>query len=63
MKVALIGASGFVGSAILKELLDRGHEVKAIVRDVTKVKAAGPNLRVAAANALNEDEVAAAVAG
>ena len=63
MKVALIGASGFVGSAILKELLDRGHEVKAIVRDVAKVKAAGANLQVAAANALNEDEVAAAVAG
>jgi uncharacterized protein len=63
MKVALIGASGFVGNAVLKELLDRGHEVKAIVRDVTKVRAQDPNLEVAAANALNEDEVAAQVAG
>ena len=32
MKIALIGATGFVGSAILKEALDRGHEVTAIVR-------------------------------
>lgn len=37
MKVALIGATGFVGSALLKEVLDRGHEVTAIVRDPDKV--------------------------
>ena len=29
--VTLIGASGFVGSAILEELLNRGHHVTAIV--------------------------------
>jgi hypothetical protein len=34
MKVALLGATGFVGSALLKEALDRGHIVTAIaVRD------------------------------
>jgi uncharacterized protein len=32
MKVVLLGASGFVGSAILKEALDRGHQVTAVVR-------------------------------
>jgi len=32
MKIVLLGASGFVGSAILKEALDRGHHVTAIVR-------------------------------
>jgi putative NADH-flavin reductase len=63
MKVALIGASGFVGTAILQELLDRGHQVKAIVRDRAKVRAQGPNLTVAGANALNEKEVAAQVQG
>ena len=26
-KVALLGATGFVGSALLKEALDRGHVV------------------------------------
>ena len=32
MKVGLLGATGFVGSALLKEALDRGHMVTAIVR-------------------------------
>ena len=32
MKILLTGASGFVGSAILRELLQEGHEVRALVR-------------------------------
>jgi putative NADH-flavin reductase len=35
MKVALIGATGFVGSQVLKELVSRGHQVTAIARDVS----------------------------
>jgi uncharacterized protein YbjT (DUF2867 family) len=31
MKIALIGATGFVGSAVLQELLARQHQVSAIV--------------------------------
>ena len=31
--VVLIGATGFVGSAILNELLSRGHKVTAVVRN------------------------------
>ncbi len=45
-KVALIGASGFVGSAILKELLDRGFKVEALVRDPAKVTLKNPSLSV-----------------
>ena len=37
MRIALIGATGFVGSALLKEALDRGHEVAAIVRHPDKL--------------------------
>ena len=37
MKIAVIGATGFVGSAILQEALQRGHEVTAIVRNPEKV--------------------------
>jgi uncharacterized protein len=41
--VALIGASGRAGSAILKELSDRGHKVTAIARNTEKI-AALPNV-------------------
>jgi len=37
MKIAIVGASGKAGSRIMKEALDRGHEVTAIVRDASKV--------------------------
>ncbi len=39
-KVALIGASGFVGTVILNELLNRGNVVTAIVRNPEKLRAA-----------------------
>jgi putative NADH-flavin reductase len=38
MKVALLGATGFVGSALLKEALGRGHLVTAIVRHPEKLE-------------------------
>src|ERR1043165_9159182 len=38
MKVALIGATGNVGSRILTELLSRGHEVTGIVRHPEKLQ-------------------------
>ena len=37
MRVALIGASGNVGSRILNELINRGHEVTGIVRRTEKL--------------------------
>ena len=45
-KIILIGASGFIGSAILKEALDRGHYVKALVRHPEKVTLVHKNLIV-----------------
>ena len=38
MKVALIGASGYVGSHILKELVHRGHHVTAIARNTDQIE-------------------------
>lgn len=37
MKIALIGATGMAGSRILEELVSRGHYVKAIARNTSKV--------------------------
>jgi putative NADH-flavin reductase len=36
-KVAVIGATGFLGSLVVKELVNRGYEVLAIARDSSKV--------------------------
>ena len=35
--VLLIGATGFVGSAVLNELVEHGHKVTAVVRNVEKI--------------------------
>lgn len=53
--VVLIGTSGFVGTAILNELLNRGHKVTAIVRDPAKVTASNPNLKVVQADVTDTD--------
>ena len=45
-KIVLIGASGFIGSALLKEALERGHKVKAIVRNPDKITIKNPNLTI-----------------
>jgi len=37
MKIVLCGATGQAGSRILNELLERGHEVTAVVRDPAKI--------------------------
>ncbi len=62
MKVALIGASGFVGKAVLNELLQKGHEVIAIVRNPEKLEAQ-PGLTIVKADATNIDELAEAIKG
>ena len=37
MKIGIVGASGKAGQLIMKEALDRGHQVTAIVRDASKI--------------------------
>ena len=62
MKIALIGATGFVGSKVLAEALQRGHHVTALTRDPSKV-AAAPQLTVVAVEATDATAVARAVRG
>jgi len=57
MKIAIIGATGFVGSALLKEAITRGHEVTALVSDPTKVPASDKVLAVQA-DVLAKDSLA-----
>ena len=62
MKIALIGATGFVGAPLVAELLQRGHQVTALARDPSKL-AARPQLSARALDVNDPDAVAAAVKG
>jgi hypothetical protein len=59
MKVAIIGATGFVGSNILNEVVNRKHEVTAIVRNPKTSE----NVNWVKADVFNTDELANALKG
>jgi putative NADH-flavin reductase len=57
MKVVLYGATGTIGTRILKELLSRGHAVTAVARDPSKL-AAQNNLTIEKGDMLDADSIA-----
>lgn len=63
MKIALIGATGFVGSAVVKELLDRGHEVTAISRHPENVRVQHPLLTNVGVDVLDTEGLSHAIRG
>jgi len=62
MRIALVGGTGFVGSAVLDELLLRGHDVTALTRRPDN-PAPRPRLEISKADALDASQVARAVKG
>ena len=62
MHIALYGATGKSGSRILTELLSRGHQVTAIVRDPAKL-APQPNLTIQQGTTTSAAEIASAITG
>jgi len=54
MKIAIIGASGNIGSFIRDEALARGHQATAIVRHPEKITVRHPHLRVVKADILKD---------
>jgi len=63
MKIAIIGASGFVGSHLTNELLNRGHEVTAIARHTQKITHQHDHLSVQQADVFNTDALAEILKG
>ena len=43
MDIAIVGAAGWIGNAVLQEALIRGHKVTALVRDPRKITTADVN--------------------
>jgi putative NADH-flavin reductase len=65
MKIAIIGATGTIGQRITNEALERGHEVKALLRDperIAKIELSHPKLSVAQVDIFDPASVAAAIA-
>lgn len=62
MNVTLIGASGFIGSALLQEALARGHQVKALVRRPDQLKPQ-ERLQTTKADVFDADALASLVRG
>lgn len=62
MSIALIGATGFIGSRILTELVSRGHAVTAIVRNPEKVPAL-PGVTAVKGDIFDKDGLARLLAG
>jgi uncharacterized protein len=62
MNIALIGASGFIGSALRREALARGHKVTALVSQPQKLEPAA-NLAVVKADVNATDALASQLKG
>lgn len=63
MKVALIGATGFVGSHLLQELVNRGFEVTAVARSVDKIPVKDGKPKAVAADVTDVKALASALKG
>ena len=61
MKIAIIGATGFVGSKLVKEAADRGLQVTAIARNAEKTET--PNVTKVSVDVNNVDELSEVLKG
>lgn len=62
MKVAVIGATGFVGTQVVNELVNRGNEVIAIARNTDKIPA-NEKVQAKAVDVTDEAALAEAIRG
>ena len=63
MKVAIFGATGSVGREAVKQSLEQGHIVTALVRDPEKVAISSKNLVLVRGDALDPEKVEHAIKG
>ncbi len=63
MKVALFGATGYIGGSVLTNLLQKGHTVQALARDPGKLKTAGPGVTIVQGNLGDADAIKKTVSG
>lgn len=61
-KVAVIGATGFVGTQVVKELANRGYSVNALARNTSKIEES-ENVKAVTADIYNTSELAEILKG
>lgn len=63
VNIAVLGATGTIGSRIVTEALERGHTVTAVLRDPAKLTDPDPRLKVTTGDVLDPASVSAAAEG
>ncbi len=64
MKITVLGATGGTGQHVVRQALDAGHHVTAVVRDPARLAVgADPRLEVVVADAFDPESIAASVSG
>jgi putative NADH-flavin reductase len=63
MKLLIIGGTGGTGRELIKQALDSGHQLTALIRNPNKLRIVHPNLKVIQGNVLDIDKVQEVVEG
>src|SRR6266702_8788866 len=63
LRILIIGATGGTGQHLVRQALEQGHQVTALVRKPKKLKVEHPNLRVVNGNVLDYASVESATDG
>jgi uncharacterized protein YbjT (DUF2867 family) len=63
LRILIIGATGGTGRELVRQALEQGHQVTALVRNPKKMKLEHANLRVVQGNVRNYDSVESAMGG
>jgi putative NADH-flavin reductase len=63
MKLFILGATGGIGIELVRQALDRGHSVTALVRGPERLKEFGSRISIKTGNLLNAVELAGAMRG
>jgi len=63
MKLLIIGGTGGTGKQLIKQALEEGHQITALVRNPGKLKITDPGLRIIKGNVLDLESVLQAVKG